>query len=128
MFLYHRLTKLLDKLLVLVELLEVLDALAVNGNSLSLLAMLHISQHAHLEAWARDVRQLDSARETLVFLGIIVFQANLELNGLRELALLGLGALQLTWAAMVNDQAVSFTAPACALESTNPLIILTKEA
>lgn len=44
---------------------------------------------------AGDGRQLDSARETLVTLGIIVLQADLELDGLEEVALLGLvGVLQ----------------------------------
>lgn len=44
---------------------------------------------------AGDGRQLDGARETLVTLGVIVLQADLELDGLEEVALLGLvGVLQ----------------------------------
>lgn len=42
-----------------------------------------------------DRRQLDGARETLVTLRVIVLQADLKLNGLEEVALLGLvGVLQ----------------------------------
>lgn len=37
---------------------------------------------------ARDGRQLDSARETLVTLGVIVLQTDLKLNGLEEVTLL----------------------------------------
>ena len=43
------LTQLLDELLVLVELLEVLHAHGVHAQSLGLLAMLVVTQHAHLE-------------------------------------------------------------------------------
>lgn len=39
-------------------------------------------------ARARDGRQLDGARETLVTLGVIVLQTDLELNGLEEVTLL----------------------------------------
>jgi hypothetical protein len=88
------LTQLLDQLLVLVELLEVLHAPGVHPNGLGLLAMLHITQHAHLHVGAGDVRQLHGPRETLVLLGVVVLQTNLQLNGLLELAGLGLSPLQ----------------------------------
>lgn len=39
---------------------------------------------------AGDGRQADGARETLVTLGVIVLEADLELDGLEEVALLGL--------------------------------------
>ena len=39
-------------------------------------------------ARAGDGRQLDGARETLVTLGVIVLQTNLQLNGLEEVTLL----------------------------------------
>ena len=42
----------------------------------------------HGHAWPRHPRQLDSARETLVTLGIIVLQPNLQLDGLEEVPLL----------------------------------------
>lgn len=44
---------------------------------------------------AGDGGQLDGARETLITLGVIVLQADLELDGLEEVTLLGLvGVLQ----------------------------------
>lgn len=89
----HPLTQLLDQLLVLVQLLEVINVLGVDAGGRCLLAVLHITQHAHLHAWAGDVGQLDGARETLVLLGIVVLEADLQLNGLHELAWLGTGGL-----------------------------------
>eukprot|EP00983_Pelagomonas_calceolata_P009498 307335-Pelagomonas_calceolata.AAC.3 len=82
-------TQLLDQLLVLVQLLQVLHAPAVDLHRSGLLAVLDITQHAHFHAGARDVGQLDGARETLVLLGVVVLQANLELDCLREVAGLG---------------------------------------
>lgn len=38
---------------------------------------------------AGDDRELDGARETLVTLGVIVLEADLELDGLEEVTLLG---------------------------------------
>ena len=53
--------------------------------------MLGITKHAHLHLWARDVRQLNRAAETLVLLWVVVLQTNLKLNGLGELPILLLG-------------------------------------
>jgi hypothetical protein len=50
--------------------------------------VLSITKHAKLHLRARDMRELDGATETLVFLGIIVLQSDLELYGLREVTLL----------------------------------------
>ena len=47
-----------------------------------------VSKHADGHARARHFGQLDSAGESLVTLGIIVLEANLELDGLEEVALL----------------------------------------
>jgi len=41
-------------------------------------------------AGTRNARELDGARETLVSLRIIVLEADLELDGLQEVSLLGL--------------------------------------
>lgn len=49
---------------------------------------------AYLHLRARRVWQLDSAAKTLVLLRVIVLQTNLQLDGLLELALLGLRALE----------------------------------
>ncbi len=48
----------------------------------------------HLHVGAGSVWQLDGASETLVLLGIIVFQTNLQLNCLCEIPGIGLGAFQ----------------------------------
>eukprot|EP00955_Chlamydomonas_euryale_P056557 356460-Chlamydomonas_euryale.AAC.14 len=87
------LTQLLNHLLVLVQLLQVLNSFAVNLDGLGLLAVLHITQHAHLHAWAGNVWQLNTAAEALVLLGIVVLQTNLQFDGLAELALLCLRPL-----------------------------------
>jgi len=41
--------------------------------------------------WARDNWETDGSGETLVTLRIIVLEADLELDGLEEVSLLGLG-------------------------------------
>ena len=41
-------------------------------------------------SWARDDWETDGSRETLVTLRIIVLEADLELDGLEEVSLLGL--------------------------------------
>merc|ERR1719251_708361 len=84
----------LHLLLVLVQLLQVISRHEVNSLSLCLVAMLLISQQTNLELLARDMLQLDGARETLVLLGIIVLQANLEVNSLLEFPWLVLGSLK----------------------------------
>lgn len=48
----------------------------------------------HLHAGARNEGQLDSAAETLVLLGVVVLETDLELDGLSELAGLGPSPLQ----------------------------------
>jgi hypothetical protein len=54
-----------------------------------------VTEDANGHVRARDVRELDGARETLITLGIIVLQANLQLDGLEEVALLGvLGVIE----------------------------------
>ncbi len=80
--------KLLNKLLVLVELLEVFDTHVVNSDTVSLLTVSSITKHAALEVGTRDLRKLEGSRETLVTLRIIVLQGDLDFNGLSEVTLL----------------------------------------
>jgi hypothetical protein len=47
----------------------------------------------YLVLGTRDGGQLDGATEALVLVGVIVLQSNLELDGLGELALLGVRGL-----------------------------------
>jgi hypothetical protein len=49
-----------------------------------------ISENADGHAWARDLGQLDGTAETFVTLGIVILEADLQLHGLEEVALLGL--------------------------------------
>ena len=50
--------------------------------------MLGVTDQADLELTSGDVRKSDGASETLVLLGIVVLETNLEFNGLSELSLL----------------------------------------
>lgn len=80
--------ELLDKLLVLVELLEVLHVHVGDRDLLGKLAVRRVSEDADGHVRARDTGKLDGTRETLVLLGIVVLEADLELDGLAKLALL----------------------------------------
>ena len=51
--------------------------------------MLLITKDADGEFWSWDVAQFNGARETLVFLGIVVLQTNLLVDGLEKFAFLG---------------------------------------
>jgi len=78
--------KLLNELLVLVKLLEVLHSLEVHASSLGLIDMKGVSENANAHLGTRNVWKLDGARETLITLRIIVFEADLKLDCLLELA------------------------------------------
>merc|ERR1719492_556775 len=84
----------LDLLLVLVRLLQVISGHEVNTLGLGLITMLLVTQQANLELLAGHVLQLDSARETLVLLGVVVLQTDLEIHSLLELPRLVLGCLE----------------------------------
>merc|ERR1711915_592932 len=88
------LSQLLDKLLVLVKLLEVISRHAGNVVLLSFINVHLVTKDTDLHVGLRDVLQLHSATETLVLLGVIVLEADLELDRLAEVALLVLGALE----------------------------------
>ena len=53
-----------------------------------------LAEHAELELRAGDGGEGHGAVETLVLLGIVVLEADLELDGLGELTGLGLGLLE----------------------------------
>ena len=64
-----------------------------NAETLSVLSFLLVCM-LHLpdgHVWAWDNWETDGSGETLVTLRIIVLEADLELNGLEEISLLGLG-------------------------------------
>ena len=81
---------LLNGLLVLVEGLQLLDALAVNSEGLSLVAIGLVTENAKLEVGLARMSQDKGGLETLVASGVIVLQRDLELDGLDEVPLLGL--------------------------------------
>jgi hypothetical protein len=83
--------ELLDQLLVLVQLLQVLNRLELHASSLSLVTVESITENADGKVGTGNVGELDGTRETLVTLGIVVLQTNLELDGLSETTLLLLG-------------------------------------
>lgn len=80
--------ELLDLLLVLVELLEVINGLELHADLLGLVAVKGITENADGHLGAGDVGEADGARETLVTLGIVVLQSNLEFDSLDEVTLL----------------------------------------
>jgi len=82
--------KLLYELLVLVELLQVLNTHVVNTDTVGLLTMGSVSEHATLEVGAGKRRKLESSTETLLTLGVVVLQGNLHLDGLDEVTFLSL--------------------------------------
>jgi len=82
------LSELLDELLVLVELLQIVSGHVLELDLLCTIDVSGISKNADGETRTGNVRELDSARETLVTLGIVVLQANLELDGLNKVTTL----------------------------------------
>merc|ERR1719378_83609 len=89
-----RSSKLLDLLLVLVQLLEVISRHGVHAKGLGLINMLLISQQTNLVLELGHVLQLDGSGETLVLLWIVILEADLEVHGLGELPLLVLAVLE----------------------------------
>jgi hypothetical protein len=86
--------ELLDELLVLVELLEILNGHSINTNGLGSVDIESITKDTDGHVRSGDLGELDGSRETLVSLGVVVLETNLELNGLEEVSLLGLGLLE----------------------------------
>jgi len=85
--------ELLDLLLVLVELLQVINGLVLHGDLLGLVAVKGITENADGHLGAGDVGETNGTRETLITLGIVVLESNLELDSLDEVTLLVLGLL-----------------------------------
>jgi len=80
--------ELLDELLVLVELLKIINGLEFHTSTLGLITVESITENTDGHTGTSDVGKLDSTRETLITLGIVVLQTNLEFNSFSELALL----------------------------------------
>ena len=87
------LSQLLDKLLVLVELLQIFNAHVIDTDTVSLFTMGCVSQHATLQIRTWNGGELESSGETFVANRIVVLQSDLDLNSLREVTLLSLHLL-----------------------------------
>lgn len=79
---------LLDGFLLLVELLETFEIDGVDVETLCQLDVLGISDQTDLELGSGDVGQSDGASKSLVFLGVVVLESDLEFDGFLELSLL----------------------------------------
>mmetsp|Transcript_15298 Transcript_15298/g.22143 ORF Transcript_15298/g.22143 Transcript_15298/m.22143 type:complete len:249 (+) Transcript_15298:529-1275(+) len=80
--------KFLDELLVLVELFEVLHGHVVDSDPIGLFAVGGVSEHAAFEVGAGHGGELEGSGETLVAGGVVVFEGELRLDGLDEVAFL----------------------------------------
>ena len=80
--------KLLDELLVLVELLQVVRRHGIDTKVLGTIDIVLVTENADGHARTGDGGQLDGSGETLVALGVIVLEADLKFDGLEEVALL----------------------------------------
>ena len=80
--------ELLDELLVLVKLLKIINRLEFHTGTLGLITMESITEDTDGHVGTSNVGELDGTRETLITLGIVVLQTNLEFKGFSELALL----------------------------------------
>lgn len=77
----------LDKLLVLVKFLEILDGHGVVANVLRSIYVVCISEYTYRHLWTRNLRHLHCSRETLVSLRVVVLQADLKFYCFREVSL-----------------------------------------
>jgi hypothetical protein len=80
--------ELLDELLVLVEFLKVVRGHGVDAVVFGAVDVVLVTENADAHAGTGDGGEFDGARETLVTLGIIVLEADLEFDGFEEVALL----------------------------------------
>lgn len=85
------LSQLLDELLVLVKLLQVLNGHGVNTSTLSTVAVNSVTEDTDGHVGTGDGGELDGTAETLVTLGVVVLETDLELDGLKEVTLLLVG-------------------------------------
>lgn len=78
----------LNQFLVLVELLQVVGGHCIDAMVLASIDIVLITKNADGHSRSGDLWQLDSTRETLVTLRVVVLQADLEFDSLEEVALL----------------------------------------
>jgi hypothetical protein len=85
---------LLDDLLVLVELLQAVHINEVKTSSLGFVAVQSVSDNADLLVRSGNVGQTVGTSKTLILVGIVVLEADLELDSLKEMSLVSLGSFQ----------------------------------
>jgi hypothetical protein len=88
------LAHLLHELLVLVQLLQVIHVLVRNAGLDSLILVELISDDANGESGAGDFGKSHGPAETLVLLGVVVLQGDLQVNALLEVSFAVFGLLQ----------------------------------
>lgn len=89
----HALLQIIHGHVLQVDLLRTVNVRSISENTDRHARAGHIGQPAHVLASqmsreSTDQNPLDSARETLIALGVIVFQTNLKFNGLHKVAAL----------------------------------------
>ena len=80
--------KLLDQFLVLVEFLQVISGHGINTEVFRAIEIVLVAEDAEGHIGSGNGGEFDGAAETLVTLGIVVLEADLEFDGLEEVALL----------------------------------------
>lgn len=89
------LSQLFDQLLVLVQLLQIFDGHSVDTTGLGSVDIESITEDTDGQVWSWADWQLQSTRETLVSLWVVVLQTDLQFDGFQEVSLLGfVGVLQ----------------------------------
>ena len=79
---------------ILIEFIIFFLQLEVDAQLAGLFAMDSISEDADLHAGAGNVGKLDGTGETLITLGVVILEADLEIDGFHEFAGLSLAPLQ----------------------------------
>jgi len=82
--------ELLDQLLVLVELLEIVRRHGIDTTVFGTINIMLVTENADAHSRAGNDWETNGSGETLVTLGIIVLEADLEFDGFEEVSLLGL--------------------------------------
>lgn len=79
--------ELLDELLVLVQLLQVISRTEVDPEGLGLVTVNLVTNDADFGVRLGDVGETDGTSETLITLGVVILQTDLEFDGLVEVTL-----------------------------------------
>jgi hypothetical protein len=95
-------SQLFDKLFVLVHFFEILNGTGSNTSFRGVTAILFSTQQTNVEFLTRGVGDIDGTGETFVFLGIVILEGDLELDGLDEVSLLLRGVFEDAFNGVLN--------------------------